>query len=82
MQLQNRGFDAPRGHLLRAERSMKLLELERAQNFRARALGHSTGSGSGFRKQGSRAQISLAYYLKIQLFVTFKFRALSGLVEN
>ena len=48
---------------------------------RARALGHSTGSGSGFRKQGSRAQISLAYYIKIQLFLTFKFRAWSGLVE-
>ena len=40
---------------------------------RARVLRINTESGSGFWKQGFQAQISLAYYIIIQLSATFKF---------
>ena len=50
-------------------------ELERAQNFWAQALRTSTRSGLGFEKLGFQAKNSLAYHMKIQLRVTFKFWA-------
>ena len=47
----------------------------------ARAGTGSEYSGSGFPKLGFRAHNALAYHIKNQFSVTFKFRALSGLVK-